>query len=98
MYSIVKPHSNITNCLHRRFIQRALKVFDSKTCYLPEKMRTTHLLGLLCEAEGKTVEGSLHLDEATALYRVLKKERKEEIPTRALTAADYDASITFWSR
>ncbi|KAK5128552.1 hypothetical protein LTR85_003223 [Meristemomyces frigidus] len=79
-------------------IDIALKVFNGKRCYHPEKMRTMHLQGLLSQAKGDIVGGQRLIDEAGRMYKSYSRERKQDVPSRKLAQQDFDAAVTFWSR
>lgn len=94
---LIEKRSTLTT-FGRECINQALVVFESKKCYTPELMRTTHLLGMLCEAEELHADAKRFMDDARSMYAGVRRERKEEMPSRMLTIEDFNKSVTFWSR
>lgn len=79
-------------------ITQALKVFESKECYAPERTRTIHLLSMLCEAEKAKEAASSHYERALSGYKSVMRERNESMPTEKLGIEHFDRLVTFWSR
>lgn len=91
-------HHLYTAHLDSVFLERSLKVFNSKTCFLPEKMRTLNLKGILNDRLGRKDDAERHFEQVRELYNLSKAESEPVGSGVKVAQAKLDKLVTFWSR
>ncbi|KAI4935511.1 uncharacterized protein J4E92_002802 [Alternaria infectoria] len=81
------------------YIDHALKVFQTRDYYKPERARTGNLKSVLLRREDNDEEADKIYEEAKKLYGEHMTERNKNNPKgKCPEIADFDGKVAFWSR
>lgn len=91
----------LTDVELRDYLDKALKIFESRTYLENERPRTTFKKGQLFKKMGRKGEADGLFKQAYELRnKVLKRQGKREDsrPMDELKEEDYDSLVSYWSR